>query len=392
VLLALMMSGSVGCSTAVDHPAASTGGSAAPHVVDLTRLDTGNYPVRPLPSLGTAGSPGNGSLVDAYRMADFVVGPWEVDATLTSPNGAAAEVLKNPSAVGLIEPAAIAQAVDDHSFINGFVSAREATGQTVLQNTVLRFADAAAAAAAAAEMGANALTEPLAIRSPVQSVPIPGHPDALASSHSYTPHGATQPWAAVRSFTPHGPFVLAQLAEAKGGSNAAVSLIAKLIDAQGPRIDQFQPTDPAKFADLQFDPTGLLARTLPAAADHTGVTQRAVYQQRAALHFQQDPIASAALFAQTGMDALSMYATNVYQAKDAASATRIVDEFAGEQQSAGKPVDGVNSLPDSRCFQLNGGIFYCVVPADRYAIEVQASQLLDAHQMAAAQYALLFAT
>jgi hypothetical protein len=359
-------------------------------VVDVSRLDTGNYPVKPSAPLGTAGSPIAGSLVDAYRMANFVVGPWEVDPSLTTPNGVAAEVLKSSAAVGLIEPAVIAAAVGGN-FVNGFVSNREAPGQLVLQNTVLRFADPTYAAAAAADMGANALTEQLAIPSPVLSVGIPEHPDALASQHSYTPQGETQPWADVRSFTAHGPYVLAQLVEAKDGVDAAVSLIAKTIDAQGPLIDMFKATDPADFANEPLDPTGLLARTVPSAADHTDVTQRAVYQQRAALHFQQDPIKAAEVFSQNGMDLLAMYATNVYRAKDAASAARIVDEFAAEQLPAGKPVDGVNNLPDSRCFQLDQGVVYCVVPADRYAIEIQADQLVAAHQLAAAQYAMLLA-
>jgi hypothetical protein len=52
--------------------------------------------------------------------------------------------------------------------------------------------------------------------------------------------------------------------------------------------------------------------------------------------------------------------------------------------------DPVPALPGSRCLQFPQG-FYCVASADRYAIEVQADQLRDAHQQVAAQYVMLTA-
>ena len=52
-------------------------------------------------------------------------------------------------------------------------------------------------------------------------------------------------------------------------------------------------------------------------------------------------------------------------------------------------------MPTSRCVDLSQGKvanFYCLATADRYTIEAQAAQLLDAQQKTAAQYAMLGST
>lgn len=84
--------------------------------------------------------------------------------------------------------------------------------------------------------------------------------------------------------------------------------------------------------------------------------------------------------------------STVYQAAHAAGADRIAEDFITELQSAGTPVEGVAFLPASRCWQLTEDeSFYCVSPAERYVIEVRASQLRGAHQQLAAQYTILTA-
>jgi hypothetical protein len=59
-----------------------------------------------------------------------------------------------------------------------------------------------------------------------------------------------------------------------------------------------------------------------------------------------------------------------------------------------KPAAAVKQMPTSRCLDLSQGKianFYCLAIADRYTIEAQAAQLLDAQQKTAAQYAMLTA-
>jgi hypothetical protein len=180
------------------------------------------------------------------------------------------------------------------------------------------------------------------------------------------------------------------------GLDAAMALIVKGLDMQKAAIDHFKPTDPAAFPTLPQDPTGLLARSLPLPPDSAKINDNLVYDQHATLHFQMNPITSAKLFADTGMQAFARAQTGVYETRDAAGATRLVEQFGPEAQLGGAtPADGVPHMPDSRCFKTpvppTSFVFVCFAPADRYAIETASPQLQAAHQQAAAQYVMLTA-
>jgi hypothetical protein len=376
---------SAACSTTVDGSAVKASGASPGPTVDISRLDVGPYPTEPSQPLGVTGDPLRGVLVEAQRMANNVVGPWEVDAGLTKWFGFGATVLLNAADLANIGPEPFAAAAGRHGFINGFVSARTAEGQKILMNAVLRFPDPGTAAAAATDFGDIAANT----GEGVQRAPIPGHPDAQAASYTQTEASSGKRWSAVRSFTAHGQYVFMQLAQAVDAMDAAIGLVAKTIDLQGPVIDKFRATDPSEFADISLDPTGLLARTLPVTDKEATTIQNTAYEQRGALHFQSDPSRSATLFSETGMDLVAMAKTNVYQTKDSESAGRIVDGFFAELQPTSQPAKPVNNLPDSRCLQLQDKGFYCLGAADRYAIEADAENLLDAQQQVAAQYAML---
>ena len=376
---------SAACSTTVEGSAVKESGAKSGPTVDVSKLDVGPYPTQPSQPLGTAGDPSRGVLVEAQRMANNVIGPWEADAAVTKSFGFGATVLLNPGDLAQIGPVSFAAAAGEHGFINGFVSVRTAEGQKILLNAVLRFGDAGAAGAAAAEFGDIAAKT----GTDVQPANIPGHPDTKAAGYTQTEGATGTQWNAVRAFTAHGPYVFMQLAQAVDSPDTAVGLVAKTIDLQGPVIDQFRATDPSEFADISLDPTGLLARTLPVPANEATTIQNTTYEQRGALHFQNDPARSATLFSQTGTDLVAMAKTNVYQTKDSESAARIVDGFYAELQPTSQPANPVNNLPDSRCLQLEDKSFYCLGAADRYAIETSSQTLLDARQQVAAQYAML---
>jgi hypothetical protein len=375
---------SAACSTTVDGSAVKESGAPKAPSVDVSKLDVGPYPTEPSQPLGVTGDPLRGVLVEAQRMANNVVGPWEVDSTLSGWFGFGATVLQSAEALANIGPEPFAAAASQHGFINGFASARTAEGQKILLNAVLRFADPVSAAAAATDFGDIAAKT----GEGVQRAQIPGHPDAQAASYTQT-EGTGKRWSAVRAFTAHGPYVLMQLAQAVDGMDPALGLVAKAIDLQGPAIDQFRATDPSEFADISLDPDGLLARTLPVPDKEATTIQNTTYEQRGALQFQSDPSRSATLFSQTGTDLVAMAKTNVYQTKDSESAARIVDGFYAELQPTSQPVKPVNNLPDSRCLQLEDKSFYCLGAADKYAIETTSDNLLDAQQQVAAQYAML---
>lgn len=372
-----------GCSTNVEGSAVKGDAGPAPAAVDPSKLDTGRYPTEPNAPLGLAGD--RGVLVEAQRMANNVVGPWEVDSTLTRSFGMGALALTNPAAMTLIGPPEYAGVVGEHDFVNGFVTARTAEGRKILLNVVLRFADTASAAAAKAELG------DVAKRSSegAQPVTIPGHDDTAAVSYPMADGPAGKQWTAVRAFTAHNEYVFMQLAQASDGVDPAVGLVAKTVELQSPAIDQFRATDIAEFADISIDPTGLLERTLLVPEEQATVVQNATYERRGALHFQSDPSRSATLFEQTQTDLVAMAKTNVYETKDADAAGRIVSGFFDELQPTAKEATAVRDLPGSRCLQLEDKSFYCLAAADRYAIESSGTNLLEAQQQAAAQYVLL---
>jgi hypothetical protein len=379
---------SAACSSTVDGSAVKPSGVAAGPAVDVSKLDVGAYPTQPSQPLGTTGDPMRGVFVEAQRMANNVIGPWEVDPAVTEWFGFGATVLPNEGALAQIGPESFAAAASQHGFINGFASARTAEGQKILLNAVLRFGDQGAAAAAATDFGDIAAKT----GDGVQPAQIPGHSDTRAAAYTQTEGSTGKKWSAVRAFTAHGQYVFMQLAQAIDGPDAAIGLVAKTIDLQGPAIDKFRATDPSEFADISLDPTGLLARTLPVPEQDATPIQNATYEQRGALQFQSDPARSAKLFTDTGMDLAAMAKTNVYQTKDAASAPKIVDGFYAELQPTSQPAKPVNNLPESKCLQLKDKTFYCLGAADKYAIETTAETLLDAQQQVAAQYAILLSS
>jgi hypothetical protein len=375
------------CTVNVDGSPVKAEGGPPQGSIDVDKLDVGPYPTEPSSPLGVAGDPRRGVVIEAQRMANNVIGPWEVDATLTASFGFGALVLHSAEAMTLIGPGELAAVAGRHNFVNGFAAARVAENKKMLLNAVLRFADEGSAAAAAADLGTTALQQ-RGVDGPAQAVPIPNHPDAQANQFNIMDRVAGR-WTAVRSFTPHGSYVLMQLAQATDGLDPATALVSKAIDLQVPAIDDFRATDPSEFADISIDPTGLLARTLPAPEQDAPSARNATYEQRGALHFQSDPVRSAKLFSETGTDLVAMAKTNVYQTKDSDAAAGIVDGFYAELEATSQPAKPVNNMPDSRCLQLEDNAFYCLATADRYAIETSGPNLLGTQQQVAAQYVML---
>jgi hypothetical protein len=380
------------CGSSTTDDATPTNQPAPPPtpIVSPDALDVGNYPTTPRPALGVAGDAPAGIVAEAQHLADFIVGAWDVDPDLVTPYLSSTYLVTAPQALEQLGPAGMAAAAEQRRMVNGFVSARQAPDKGILLNGVLRFPDPAAATAAAAEMNQAAVAQPIQGATPTGTA-IPGHPDAVASTYPFTPHGTERAWAAIRSFTPHGPFVLMQMAQSIDGLEPAAAMVAKTIDLQGPLIDKFTPTPIDALAEVPLDPTGMLVRTIPAEVGTAAATKNAAYSPRGAVHFQSNPVGSATLFEDAGVTVVAMGETNVYEAKDAPSASLVANSFGKEVSVDGvTPADPVPALPGSRCLKFPQG-FYCVASGDRYAIEVQADELKEAHQQVAAQYVMLTA-
>lgn len=374
------------CTSTVGGSAVKASGPSGP-ALEFDQLDPGRFPTAPRAALGVAGDPMLGVVLEGQRLANHVIGPWEVDPALAGWFGLGAMVLPRAEALALIGPVDLAAAASRHDFVTGFATTRTEKNKRVLLNAVLRFADDGAAEAAANDMGEAALQQQ-GTDGPSPKLEIPGHPEARASSHTGTDRDIGK-FGAARSFTAHGPYVLMQLAQATTGVDAAAQLVAKSIDLQAPEIDKFRATDPSELADISVDPTGLLARTLPIDGRDPTFTKGGTYERRGALHFQSDPVRSAKLFSETGVDLVAMAGTTVYQAEDADGARGVVEEFFAEVSPTAQPANPVPDMPGSRCLRPDDGGFYCLAAADRYAIETSGPTLLAAQQMTAAQYIML---
>jgi hypothetical protein len=392
-----------GCTTTVSGAAVRANGGDWHDGVDLSALQAGNYPTKPRPPRPPAGDPASGAVFEAQRMAANVVGPWEVDPDLGRVVTVNILPLGKAEAIGVNLPDPMPDIAKAHGFLAGFSTARSNQGSNrpskILINMAMRFPDPPSAAAAATEMAAKEMT--ILPVSPATPLPIPGHPEALGSQ-AMQAVGDDPAKPTVEAFTPHGMYVFYQYAQVTdGGMGAAAALVAKTLDMQGPRIDAFVPTDPAKFADLPTDPMNLLSRVLPLSKTDKFYTSMGSYPPAAALHYEPDPIASERLFDTAGVDAVGRISTVVYRAKDAPGA-KLVADFMAQQFTHGhdQPAAGVPGLPDSKCIDRRENDvamkamqeqFTCIASADQYAYETDSEQLEDAHQRMAAQYLILVA-
>lgn len=370
------------CSdTPVRAPAADSTDSAP-----ADSLDTGTYPLTPGPALGKAESDVVGRRIEAQRMSSAVVGPWEVDPDLNRkdmPNA----VMKAEALDDVFSHEAANIAIT-HGYVTGFANARSTNDSAIphdrrLKNFVMRFPDADAAAAVAPLLASADRFGP----QPVSPISIAGHPDTHAVA-GVSDKGKQ----AVAAFTARGPFVLYQWGDASSTQTAA-QIVSATLDKQIPAIDQFQPTDVTELVNLPRDPSGLVTRTIQ-QKEQRSINSAYAYDPRGSLNFALDPIAMAAIEDDAGVELMSAGVATVFQTKDAAAAARMVArlitlEAKGRPGQAGStPTDPIPNLPGSQCV-ADDSTNTCYVTVDRYVIEAGQRELLDAQQLAAAQYRVL---
>jgi hypothetical protein len=361
-------------------------------------LDPGTFPTTPQPPLGTASDYTQGAVVEAHRLGDNTVLPFQVDPTLHVPDSyVSGPLLKLPPIVIDI-PAEVATVFNRHTLVAGFGAGASPPGSRLddqgLINLVLRMPSPQEASAAVADLAAHTTSIWMgseAPAAPTSPVPMPAHPETAAIT--YRGPFATYVWA----FTARGPFVLAQSAATPGGPDPAVALVTKTLDQQLPLIDAFTPTPLDALTTLPVDPTGVLARTIP-IPDGMQVASGS-FSPHAALALQSDPQHSQKVFSDTGVDVMTNGATTVYRARDDAGAAAIVGEFTEELRTHQfTPAPGVIGLPAARCLlspqgdlQSTPRTTYCVATTGRYAFEATGTNDALVRQLVAAQYLMLTA-
>ncbi|SPM36380.1 hypothetical protein I551_7288, partial [Mycobacterium rhizamassiliense] len=169
------------------------------------------------------------------------------------------------------------------------------------------------------------------------------------------------------------------------------NMVATTIDLQVPLIDQFTPTPAEQIPDLPIDPTGLWARTLP--AEDTPSVDEGVYDSRAILHFKSNGARSKKMYDSAGLQYVSISKDTVYQTRDAAAASRLIQDLVADAGANGIAAAGVRGLAAAKCFKPNdvaSQTFYCIAQADKYVVEATDDDPA-VREKVAAQYLMLTA-
>jgi hypothetical protein len=385
-----------GCTVA-HHGSAIKDPHDDPNAANVAILDHGSYPTRPAAPLGTVPDNLGGRNVEGQRMATNVALPNQVSPELTDPFPQLTTVVYRPENLGVILADSIAAAAGAHHYITGFNSERSgrigSAPPRLLGNAVFRFATPEDATAAAVAMAAAPDEQAVRTYSPATPIAIPRYPGTQA--WVYGVDGGFD----VSAYTAHGPYVLYQYAGSKATPDIAAALVADALDVQAPLIDAFTATPLDKLAALPLDPTGLLARTVP--AQRPTANEFAVYAPHAALQFEPNLVAAQQLYDTLGIDAVAVNRTWVYQTKDADTAHRGLDQLLTAtvaDPTSYAPMPGITGLPAARCYDrgttnpdLAAERYLCMASADRYLFKATAAQDIDARQVIAAQYLILTA-
>jgi len=403
-----------GCSTTTTGTS-RFGGSLSDPEPDVSQLRTGNYQIKPSTPFFSAGpNPLTQSIVESTRMAEYVVGPWEIDASVTKPGAIGTGTMTAEFGVdnilGVSKDNVMQGIARAHGLVAGFGSYRSSGSRDSdleIQNAVLMFPDDGQAAAAAAEFTAQF--------GPVVATPFPTYPVQISVGTGTVPAvgvdygtGAS----GVAAYTAQGRFVLYQFVSAKATKLTKAPLRAQLLTSdllsrQQSLIKSFVPTDPAKLADLPKDPSDdqLLSKTITTPDRQQGVLI-GTWRPRAWLHFETDPVSMTTQFERAGVQWVTQRWGRVYQAPNADAAAQLLDATSAlimknpDVQMAG-PVPG---FPGARCFEhlrdyaqpdatvtwrILGWHYSCLARTDRFVFQVFADDETAVDQQISAQYRVL---
>ncbi|MFJ9362831.1 hypothetical protein ACIRRA_00215 [Nocardia sp. NPDC101769] len=364
--------------------------------VDLSKLDTGNYPTKPQDPT-TSDPATRARILEAVRLGNILPLASEIDPAL-SHNGSGTNVFTGPNSFdGYLNTDHFAD--DTPGFITGFAtSGRPAEDVFVgytLTNAVLIFDsdNSATSAANALARTGMVLEVPNTTSNPVQSSQ---HPTAQMI------------WAPAEqrlaSWYPTGKFVIFTMVNQienlvvendlhVAPEPAPISVADKAIDVITDRLKNFQPTPLDKLAGLPLDPDRMLRLTLPRpAGDQTAAAFTGTLDQHGTLHIVGDTTVYKPLFEKTGMDLAGYGAGILVRTKDEASAQTFLDVTSTSRFK--HRIEPPTGLPTAKCVKYHGpddraAPFTCYVTYGRYVATVWSQQQQDVYQRISAQYAIL---
>ncbi|MFD4440048.1 hypothetical protein ACFWPK_09735 [Nocardia sp. NPDC058519] len=379
-------------------------GEPVPQPLDLATLDVGSNSVDPL-TPPTTSTDKYGRVLESVRMGEAALDPVEVDPTLT--NGVANRTAPLPTplkAAGILaEP--VRKVLESQDMLAGFAvsgsdvnfrgRAPEVGVARLLTVLLLRFPDDTKARLAARQMNAT----DAAVTPDNVSVRIAEYPGAFAHWRPTVPTMAAT--------LAHGSFVVSVLAAHTSPDQVALTgMVRKAFDVQLPRLRDFQPTPPDRFADLPLDRDGMVARLLPFGAGHWSTPTVIAADTDANAGWSSSIAISGVVFGPRATrlmkhfgfrDPIEVVAVNgnnlVERFPDAVSARRV---FTEERRAADPTtlIDTPAGVPDVYCNKLDQhpaspSQVYCHVLYGRYTASIVGRNPAHAERQAAAQYALL---
>ncbi|MGV9834544.1 DUF7373 family lipoprotein [Nocardia niigatensis] len=392
-LLALTAAMATGCGATVQ-------GSTHPGEIDVRTLDVGTYSADPLemryeyyPDMS------KGFELAEQRLADHVVNAADVDPEFKYSTGVHA--FKDSDGATTVLAKVTAPILDTAKLMFGVavghsVKQPDAFGKTPDDSpfttvTVMQFPDAATASKAAVDLE-NA---DFGVAADVnQHVSLSKYPDA----HSHWRPGV----ASIGSTLAHGNYVVDTYLGVRDPDLSKLTALAeKVYDAQVPLLDSLPPLDREGVLRLPFDADGMLRRTLATQVYFApDFTNQAVAEPRGFLNRVSDQDFWRGAVTDSGMDRFATSGASydgismLFRTRDAQAAERL--SAAVLERGYSGVADAPPGVPNAKCGQtsdknrsIGAKRFRCMVSYRRYTAAVESNQLADAHQRAAAQYALL---
>ncbi|MGN2641571.1 DUF7373 family lipoprotein [Nocardia takedensis] len=366
--------------------------SSGPVTLDVSTLDSGNYPATPR-SMDFQLDPKYGPLREAIRIGAVMPLILDTDGRFT------VQRLTSPErrVIPKVPPALWGLDIDEfNEFTTGMIAGWTTSGERRRQFNMgrqitmhaLRFTDAAAAATAA-----DRLIERQALKAPGQAVTLPNQPAARAK---FTPDKRyLDVWLPREDMLlyVHVDDPVSEPLLAEDLITLAHAALTDLIEG----LRAYSPTPRDQIAALPVDVDGLLGRTLPAAtAEGKADVRSMLLPAQAALHYDLFPATTKPALLDAGVDLVAVSDARVYRASDAAAADRLIAAFAAQLAEGVRAIDSPPGMPTVRCFEtkdtkVSSGLYppTCLVPYDRFVGRVTGQNVQELHQKAAAQYKLL---
>lgn len=380
-----------GCGSSID-------GTAAPGEIDVRTLDVGKYPTDPLDLRYTYHNDlGMGTNLAIMRLAGQIATGPEVDSRLKYSTGSIP--IADADKATKILADATKPALESNRMLFGYgvtlsdtapdKSGKTPDGSTDATVTVLQFPNEAAAAKAATEV--EAIDFGIAADAN-QHVSLPKY--AAALTH-WRPGVAS-----MGSTLAHGSYLVNVYATQKDpDASTLTAFLEKVYDAQLPLLDALKPLSREDILRLPYDTDGMLRRTLnPDGFGMPDVSSQAVYELRGFLHQVNDQEYWSKVMKDNGVDRFSLSSSMsnksmLFRARDPRAAATLLSVILSKSYSGA--ADAPSAIPDSVCGEspnkndYSTKRFRCAVSYRQYVATVEGDQLADAHQRAAAQYALL---